>query len=63
MEQGKATLTVTQAARLLGIGRGTAYEAVRNGELPALRLGKRLLVPLAALEKMLSEAGDVHAND
>lgn len=52
----RLTLTVVQAARLLGIGRTQAYEAVRRRQLPALRLGKRILVPRAALERMLEQA-------
>lgn len=51
------TLTVPEAARLLGISRNSAYEAVRRGELPVLRIGKRYLVPRIALERMLAEAG------
>ena len=47
------TVTVTQAARILGISRGSAYEAVKTGELPVIRIGKRLLVSRAALERML----------
>jgi excisionase family DNA binding protein len=47
------TLTVEQAAAALGIGRSLAYEAVRRGEIPTLRIGKRLLVPRAALEQLL----------
>jgi excisionase family DNA binding protein len=46
-------MTVEAAARLLGIGRNGAYEAVRRGEIPSLRIGKRLLVPTKALEAML----------
>jgi excisionase family DNA binding protein len=38
-------VTVEEAAGLLGISRGLAYEMVRRGELPSLRLGRRLLVP------------------
>ena len=49
----KLTLTISETARLLGIGRNTAYELARTGQLPALRLGKRLLVPRAALERLL----------
>ena len=49
----RLTLTVPEAARLLGIGRGLAYELARTGDLPVLRLGKRLLVPRAQLEHML----------
>jgi excisionase family DNA binding protein len=39
------TLTVEQAAELLGVSRGLAYEAARRGQLPTIRLGRRLLVP------------------
>lgn len=39
------TITVEDAARLLGISRGLAYEAARRGDLPVIRLGRRLLVP------------------
>jgi excisionase family DNA binding protein len=48
------TLTVEEAARALGIGRSLAYELARRGELPTLRLGRRLLVSKAALDRMLS---------
>ena len=53
-----ATMTVAEAARVLGIGRQTAYDLVRRGELPALRLGKRrLVIPKVALERLLAGAG------
>jgi excisionase family DNA binding protein len=48
------TLTVEEAGRLLGISRGRAYEAVRTGEIPSVRLGRRLLVPTAQLRRMLA---------
>ena len=54
---GKATMTVDEAAKCLGIGRNSAYEAVQRGEIPVIRIGKRLLVPVVALERMLAEAG------
>lgn len=57
LEGNKKTVSVPETAKLLGIGRGPAYEAVRRGEIPHLRIGKRILVPLAALERMLAEAG------
>jgi excisionase family DNA binding protein len=47
------TYTVEEAARLLGVSRGVAYEAARRGELPTIRLCRRLLVPRIALERML----------
>ena len=51
----KLTYTVTEAANLLGIGRAAAYEAAHSGHLPTIRIGKRILVPVAALERMLRE--------
>ena len=55
--QNHETLTVTtaEAARLLGISRNLAYEAARRGEIPTIRIGRRILVPLAALERLLSD--------
>ena len=50
-------LTAVETARLLRIGRGTVYEYIRCGSIPSIRIGRRILVPRAALERMLSEAG------
>jgi excisionase family DNA binding protein len=52
-EDDRLVLTVTEAAQLLKIGRSCAYEAVRNGQLPVIRMGRRILVPRAALERLL----------
>ncbi len=54
----RLTMTVEEAARELGIGRGLAYELARRGELPTLRLGRRLIVPVAALERLLATGDD-----
>ncbi len=51
----RLTYTVTEAAALLGISRGAAYEAARNGQIPTVRIGKRLLVPIAAFHKTLDQ--------
>jgi excisionase family DNA binding protein len=53
-EQARATVSVIEAAKRLGIGRNQAYEAAHKGEIPVIKIGKRLLVPLAALERMLN---------
>lgn len=45
----EATITVEQAAKLLGLGRTAAYEAARRGEFPTRRLGRRIVVPVPAL--------------
>lgn len=49
----KLTLTVEEAAEALGIGRSLAYKMARDGRLPTVRLGRRLLVPVSRLEEML----------
>jgi excisionase family DNA binding protein len=52
----RKTLSVEEAAEALGIGRTLAYEAVRRGEIPTVRIGRRLLVPRAALDHLLAAA-------
>jgi excisionase family DNA binding protein len=47
------TISVEDAAKLLGLSRGLAYEAARRGELPTIRLGRRLLVPTARLLELV----------
>jgi excisionase family DNA binding protein len=49
----RLTLTVEEAAATLGISRAFAYEAVRRGDIPSIRIGRRVLVPQAALARML----------
>lgn len=47
------TYTVEEAAALLGISRGLAYDLVRRGEIVSVQLGRRLVVPRARLLAML----------
>ena len=47
------TVSVPQAGNLLGLGRFAAYEAARRGEIPTVRMGRRKLVPVRALEDLL----------
>lgn len=47
------TVTVEQAAEILGVGRSTAYELVRSGDLECIRLRRRILVPVAHLAEAL----------
>lgn len=51
---GRRVVTLTEAAAILRISRGSAYEAAKRREIPTIRIGRRLLVPAAALERMLS---------
>ena len=55
MSRGKHRLvyTVTEAAELLGLGRSTAYALAAQGELPTVRLGRRLMVTRPALAALL----------
>jgi len=41
------TYTVEEVATMLGIARGKAYKHVRSGEIPSIRMGRRLLIPRA----------------
>lgn len=52
----RQTLTVEEAARVLGVGRNTAYEAVKHGDLPVIRIGRRMVVPKAAIERLLGSS-------
>jgi excisionase family DNA binding protein len=47
------TLRVEEVATILRTGRSATYEAVRRGEIPSIRVGRRLLVPTAALARLL----------
>lgn len=52
----RLTFDLPEVGRRLGIGRNQAYEAAKRGEIPTIRIGKRLLVPKAALDRMLATA-------
>lgn len=49
----QATISIEQAAKVLGLGRTAAYEAARRGEFPTRRLGRRVVVPVPALLEWL----------
>lgn len=59
----RETLTVVEAGEILGISRSSAFQAASSGELPIIRIGKRLLVPRAALERMLDGGGKSGATE
>ena len=50
----RGTYTVVEAARVLGISREVAYRAVSTGEIPSVRIGKRILIPRVALDRLLA---------
>jgi excisionase family DNA binding protein len=49
----KVTFSVEEAARLLGISRGHAYEMIHRGVIGHVRLGNRIVVPRRVLEELL----------
>lgn len=58
MEQQRVTLSIDEAAGMLGISRAHAYELVRRGVLPRLQLGRRVVIPMKALEEFVDAATD-----
>ncbi len=52
------TISVEHAGEVLGISRRSAYRAATTGELPTIRLGRRLLVPTARLLELLGLPAD-----
>ncbi|MGO9558272.1 MAG: helix-turn-helix domain-containing protein [Acidimicrobiales bacterium] len=51
--QRPLVLSVCEAAKLLGISKDLAYDLVARGELPSLRLGRRIVVPTKALLELV----------
>jgi excisionase family DNA binding protein len=50
----RQTLTIEEAAKALGIGRNQGYEAARRGDIPTIRIGKRLLVLTVPFSRLLN---------
>ena len=58
MEPQPKTLSVPEAGRLyLNIGRDSSYEAAKRGEIPVIKIGRLLRVPIVAMERLLEQAG------
>jgi excisionase family DNA binding protein len=47
------TMQVDEIHKALGISRAAAYEAVKNGDIPSIRIGRRIVIPTAAVRRML----------
>ena len=52
----KLVLTVPEAGKLLGVSRNGAYELAARGELPVIKMGKRLFVPTRGIDTLLDSA-------
>ena len=54
-ESSRLVYTVDEAAKMLGLSRNAAYEAVRRDEIPNIKIGRRILIPRSRLDAMLNE--------
>jgi len=59
----RLTFTVDEVARLLGISRSGAYDSIARGEIPSLRIGRRVLVPREPLLDLVRSARHRHRPD
>jgi DNA binding domain, excisionase family len=55
MANGRSTMTVKEMAQYLGIGYNKAYDLVRKGGLPALKIGRQYRIPKAALDQWIEK--------
>lgn len=63
VDEQRWTMSVSEAALRLGISRAHAYRMVAAGELPSLRLGRRTVVPVVALRRLLEGGGEICHRD
>jgi excisionase family DNA binding protein len=54
-------MQVDDVAKALGLSRGAAYNALQTGEIPSIRIGRRIVVPTAAVRRMLLLDGGTDA--
>ena len=56
-ETESAVLSVNECAKMLKISRGSAYQGCLTGEIPHIKIGRRILIPRVALLRMLEGNG------
>jgi len=62
MSEAPKTMTVPEAGAIyFGLSRNASYEAAARGDLPVIRIGKLLRVPVKALERMLEQPKSTEA--
>jgi helix-turn-helix protein len=58
-DEAPLTLTVPEAGKkYFGLSRNGAYDAAKRGEFPVIKIGRKLFVPIRALEAMLDRASE-----
>ena len=53
--------TVPEAGEKIGLGKCSSYQAVRNGDIPAVKIGGRWIIPKVAFDRMLANVGATEA--
>jgi excisionase family DNA binding protein len=61
-DEQRAVYTVIEAAHLLSLSRGSAYALVRNGTIPAIRMGTRWVIPKRRFHSWLDGTSESEAN-
>jgi hypothetical protein len=56
--RSRATLTVPEAGRVLGLSRNGAYDAAARGDFPVIRIGSRVIVPAPAFLALLGATAE-----
>lgn len=59
----RVTVSVDEAAAMLGISRASAYEYVRLGRIRSVRMGRRILIPLRTIYALLGDSMDDQRHD
>lgn len=52
-----AVITVNECSKLLKLSKGSIYQGCLTGEIPHVKVGRRILIPRIAIQKLLGEAG------
>ena len=55
MVKEKATMTVKEMAEYLGIGKASAYRLIREGQVPALKIGRQFRIPIACIDEWVMD--------
>lgn len=57
-KQDQLTMSVPEAGKkYFGLSRNASYDAAARGEIPVIKIGRLLKVPIVALDRMLEKAG------
>ena len=56
-ETESAVLSVNECAKMLKLSRGSAYQGCLTGDIPHIKIGRRILIPRVAIQKLLEAAG------